>query len=335
VARRSWIRELARRRPRAAGSAARRHAGVGGDTEWELRSWRPEDGESALARELESADAVVTMSWDADTPPAPRMRLLQLPGAGLDGIDFSAVPPRAAVCNVYEHEIGIAEYLVLAMLEWEIALARMDRELRRGRWSDGFAMECPLHGELMGKRVGFIGYGRIARETARRLRPFGVRLLARTRSPHKADEHVDDVAGMDRLSEMLAVCDYVVVACPLTEETRGIVDRRALASMKSDGVLLNVARGDVVDEDALYAALRDERIGGAVIDTWYRYPEGPSDVPCYPSKHPFHTLDNVIMTPHASGWSAGLLTRRARVIAANLDRLARGEALLNVARPAI
>jgi phosphoglycerate dehydrogenase-like enzyme len=296
---------------------------------WVVRVVGPGDGPEAFAEALADADAVVTMSWRAAYPRPQRLRLIQLPGAGFDAVDFDAVPPSAAVCNVYEHEIGIAEYLLLAMLEWEIRLARMDADLRRGRWTASFVADAPLHGELFAKTVGFVGYGRIARETARRLKAFGVRTLACTRTPSRGDEHVDEIDGMDGLHAMLARADYAVFTCPLTEHTRGLVDAGALDALGPGGVLLNVARGAVVDEDALWEAVSGRRIAGAVIDTWYQYPATGSDT-AHPSKHPFGALDNVIMSPHASGWSAGLLDRRWAVMSENLERLARGDELVNV-----
>lgn len=303
---------------------------------WEIVAWHPRDGEEALARLLGEADAYISMSWSADMPPAPRLRLLQLPGAGLDRIDFDALPAHTTVCNVYEHEIGIAEYLVLGMLEWEIRLARMDAELRRGLWLRGFVNDAPLHGELYGKQVGFIGYGHIARATAERLRAFGVSVRACTRTPGKASGGPDRVDSMAALDDMLAAVDYVVVTCPLSPETRGLVDAARLARMRPEAVLLNVARGEVVAERDLYEALAERRIGGAIIDTWYRYPggvdAGEGTRECLPSAYPFHELDNVIMSPHASGWSAGLMRRRMNVIADNLNRLRDGRPLSNVAR---
>ena len=246
-------------------------------------------------------------------------------------MDFSALPAQATVCNVYEHEIGIAEYIVLGLLEWEIRLSRMDAELRQGLWLRSFVSDAPLHGELFGKQVGFIGYGRIARAAAHRLRAFGVSVHACTRTPASANEDVDHIAGMGALDDMLASSHYVVVTCPLTDETRGLVDARSLARMSPDAVLVNVARGEVVVEKDLYEALAERRIGGAIIDTWYRYPEGAEHPQCLPSAYPFHELDNVIMSPHASGWSAGLMRRRMAVVADNLNGLAEGRALLNVA----
>ena len=305
---------------------------------WTVITGRHADPPAVLADRLAVADVAVTQYWTSQLPPAPRLRLLQLPGAGFDAIEFAAVPAGCAVCNVYEHEVGISEYIVAALLEREIRIARMDATLRRGEWRYGFVLGAPLHGELHGKTVGFVGFGRIARATARRLAPFGVRVAARTRSPDPGGagaELVADLAGIDRLDDMLPGVDYLVITCPLNDATRGLVDARRLALLRPDAVVVNVARGPIVDEEALYAACRDRIIGGAVIDTWYRYPDpsGGEGGRCLPSRYPFETLANVAMTPHASGWSAGLLERRWTVIAENVLRLARGDPLLNVLRP--
>lgn len=309
-------------------------------TGWTVTAGRHSDPPEILASRLAVADAVVTQYWTAALPPAPGLRLLQLPGAGFDEIDFEAVPAPCAVCNVYEHEIGISEYVVAALLGREVRIPRMDAALRRGEWRHGFVLGAPLHGELHGRTVGFVGYGRIARETARRLAPFGVRLAARTRSPDPSapgSELVADLAGIDRLDDMLPEVDYLVIACPLNDATRGLIDGRRLGLLRDTAVVVNVSRGPIVDEEALYAACRDGTIGGAIIDTWYRYPDpsGGTGQRCLPSRFPFETLANVVMTPHASGWSAGLLDRRWSVIAENLRRLERGEPLRNVLRPPV
>ena len=297
------------------------------ETDWEIVAAAP--GERAAA--LRDADACISMAWptgDSDGT-APRLRLVQLPGAGLDMIDGAKVPGQAAVCNVFELEIGIAEYVLAVMLEHEIGIARLERRFRAGDWTDSLYVGAGVHGELLGRTLGIVGYGRIGRETAKRATAFGMRTLAANRTPGKTDEWVDTVVGMDRLDEVLAAADYLLVACPLDETTRGLIDGAALARMPAHAVVINVARGPVIDEDALFDALKERRIGGAVIDTWYTYPSGGNPY-VFPSRHPFQALDNVMMTPHVSGWSRGLLPRRFRVIAQNLNRLARGEPLLNL-----
>ena len=103
-----------------------------------------------------------------------------------------------------------------------------------------------------------------------------------------------------------------------------------LRLMKPTAVLVNVARAEIVDEDALYRALADERLGGAALDVWYRYPREAGPTP--PARRPFHELANVLMTPHVSGWTEGMLDARAKLIAENIERTARGEPPLNLIR---
>jgi phosphoglycerate dehydrogenase-like enzyme len=119
---------------------------------------------------------------------------------------------------------------------------------------------------------------------------------------------------------------------PLTTETKGIVGAEAFAAMRPTAVVLNVGRGPTVDERALYEALRTNRIAGAVIDTWYQYPE-PGHANVLPSSLPFHELPNVIMTPHMSGWTQGTIRRRQETIAGNVMRRARGEPCVHVVGP--
>jgi phosphoglycerate dehydrogenase-like enzyme len=294
--------------------------------------WRivpvPEGSDRAtVTAAFAEADAIFTHRFDGELPPAPRLKLLQVPGAGYDPIDLAAVPKGCAVCNVHEHETGIAEYVLLGMLEWTIGMAAMDGQLRRRDWT-GSALKGPFHPELAGKTLGIVGFGHIGREVARRARAFGMRIGAITRTP-RPSELVDWAAPMSALDARLPDCDFVLIACPLNAETRGLVDARRLALMKRSAVLVNVARGDIVAEDALYEALRDRVISGAVLDTWYVYPAAEEPAP-NPSRRDFHTLENVIMTPHASGWTDKLLDRRWRVMAQNLDRIAAGQELRNI-----
>ena len=300
--------------------------------QWSIATGSHRQDPSILAEQLSDADAAVTQYWSQDTPPAPKLKLIQLPGAGFDAIDFSAVPEGCAVCNVFEHEIGIAEYIVHALLHVEIRLSEMDKNLRTGQWLDGFVSGAPYHGELYGKRAGFIGYGHIAREAAKRLRAFGMAVSARTRSPSKVDDWVDDVGSMDELDTMLETARYVIVTCPLNDDTRGLIDHRRLALMGPRSVLINVARGPIVDEAALYRALSERQIEHAIIDTWYQYPDPMAglDNHCPPSQFPFASLDNVTMSSHASGWTDALFNRRFAVIASNVERLASGDTLTNV-----
>ena len=288
---------------------------------------------AVYARALADADAMISMVWTRDMPSAPRLKLIHLPGAGTDEIDFAALPPYTSVCNAYEHEIGISEYVLAAMLEWEIRLQRMDAAMRRDEWY-GSWLCGPLHGEIYGKTLGIVGYGRIGQEAARRARAFGMEVVSCSRTARAGDGLVASVLPMSELHGLLSASDYVLISLPLDAATRGAIDAAALAAMRPDGVIINVCRGAVIDEEALYTALRDKRIGGAVIDTWYRYPERGQRYQS-PSRFPFRELDNVLMSGHASAWTTGLLPRRCRIIAQNLDRTARGEPLINCVRQGV
>jgi phosphoglycerate dehydrogenase-like enzyme len=114
----------------------------------------------------------------------------------------------------------------------------------------------------------------------------------------------------------------------VTPETRGLIGARELALKKRSAMLVNVARGEIVDEDALYEALAGGRLAGAALDVWYRYPAAPG--PTLPARRPFHELPNVLMTPHVSGWTEGMLEARAAVIAGPIERVARGEPPVNL-----
>ena len=298
-------------------------------THWTVGVANHED-RNELEYKLLDADAVISMNWPKDMPAAPKLKLLQLPGAGTDDIVFEAVPAQAAVCNVFEHEIGIAEYVLSAMLQWTIGIPRMDAAIRRGEWF-GSHLSGPRHGELYGQTLALIGYGRIGQEVARRAHAFGMSVLACSRTPRAGDGFVNEVRPMRVLNTVLAEADFIVLALPLDASTTNLIDERRIAKMKPAAYIVNVARGALINENALYEACRDRRIGGAAIDTWYRYPANGRIGE--PSSLPFRELDNVIMTPHGSGWTHALLPRRCRLIAQNLDRLARGEPLLNVVRP--
>jgi phosphoglycerate dehydrogenase-like enzyme len=134
---------------------------------------------------------------------------------------------------------------------------------------------------------------------------------------------VDFIGGPERIDDVLRQSDYLAITLSLSPETRGLIDARRLGLMKPSAILVNVARAEIIDEKALYEALANGGIVGAALDVWYRYPTAAG--PVRPSTAPFHTLDNVIMTPHISGWTEDMLDARANLIAENIARTARGQ----------
>jgi phosphoglycerate dehydrogenase-like enzyme len=284
-------------------------------------------------RAFAEAEVLVSVDFDASLPPMPQLRLVHVPAAGLDALELAAVPDGCRVCNVFEHEIGISEYVMAAMLHDVVDLAGKSARFKAGSWAESPRLAAPFRPELAGKTVGSIGYGHIGRAIARRAKAFGMRVMALARTRRDLDPPPDWLGEPAQLPALLEASDFVVVACPLNDTTRSMIGPAEFARMRPEAVLINVARGPIVDEDALYQALLTRTIRGAVLDTWYRYP-GPGDPDAPPSRHPFHELDNVVMTPHCSGWTEGLMERRFAVIADNIERLRDGRPLLNQVHPA-
>lgn len=254
-------------------------------------------------------------------------RLFQVAGAGTDAVDTALLPAGCALCNVYGHEPAIAEYVMAALLARHVPLAAADRQLRRGDWHHWAGNPAGLRGEIGGETLGILGFGHIGRAVAARAAAFGMRVEVANRSPVEA-ANLARAWPLDRLAEMAAGLDVLLNTLPLTEGTRGLIGAEVLAALPSRAIVMNVGRGPVIDERALYGALRDGRIAGAVIDTWYVYPDAATPAPL-PSALPFHELPNVVMTPHMSGWTQGTIDRRRAAMAENVNRLARGAPLLD------
>ncbi len=299
--------------------------------DWRITTWHPDEdpvaGFAALAME---ADAIIGGAIPLDPwPETPKLKLFQIPWTGHEWTGPGRMPRGVPVCNVFEHETSIAEYVLLAMLEWKIGLRHMDAEFRSHGWGGRQVADGRVHGEVRGATVGIIGYGHIGHEVAVRARAFGMNVVGIRRSQPSCPPELEWLGTMERLDELLSVSDFVVVACDLNAETRGLMNAGRLARMKPDGVIINVARGKVIDEAALFAALKEQRIGGAVIDVWYNYNQ-PGKPEVSPANFPFQELGNVICSGHECGWTEEQIGRRWDFVAANLARVARGEAPENL-----
>ena len=293
------------------------------------------DADDEIAPFIAGTQVLVTNMFSARLgQEATDLRLIQLPGSGFDRIDFDAVPPGTQVAVCFEHQRGIAEFVLMSAMVLSRRLFDYDRRLRNGDWTTSMiAGDVPAH-ELGGRTIGVIGYGRIGREVGRLARQFGMRVMALNRSATAPAEAEPDVMlGPEDLHTLLKESDVVVIAIPLSDASRGIIGAAEFDVMKPGAILINPARGAIVDEEALYHALSDKRIAGAAIDVWYQYPSMGSDQ-VWPSRFPMHELDNVVMTPHISGYTDEMARGRLREIAANIDRLARGERLNNRIGPA-
>jgi phosphoglycerate dehydrogenase-like enzyme len=280
---------------------------------------------------IRAADVIVGWPLTAEIASnAHRVRLLQVAGAGVDGLPFELLRPGVSVANTFHHETSIAEHIVMAMLVLTRRPAEYDARLRTGDWWDSCIWgEPPNLSVLDGRTALFLGLGHIASETARRTRAFGLHNIGVSRSPGKDLPSFDRIVGYDHWRDELPGADFVVPCCPLTSGTEGLIGAPEFALMQRGACLINTARGPVVEEKALYEALRDHRIAGAAIDVWYRYPADAGER-CLPSDYPFHELPNVLMTPHVSGWTERTVEGRMTDIAENINRLADGRPLINV-----
>jgi len=288
------------------------------------------DPKELNAQSAANADIVVSNHWRADYPRPARAKLMQSVATGIDLIDLASLPRGVPVCNVFGHETAIAEYVLMVMLAWAHRFREIEGEFRiRASWDSSWVKSGEPHGEIRGKTLGIIGFGRVGREVARRAAAFGCRILAVNRTAREAGDGVERVYPLTEIDSALPQCDIVVLATALGPETENLIDAPRLALMKRSAFLINIGRGAVIDEDAVYAALRDRTIAGAALDVWWQYPNA-AEPERRGSRHPFEKLPNVIMTPHNSGWTDGMNARRWAEIADNLNRFVRGEKPLNV-----
>jgi D-2-hydroxyacid dehydrogenase (NADP+) len=255
---------------------------------------------------------------------APCLRWVHHAAAGVDGVPLEALPPQVVVTSGKgPMAVSVAEHALSLML----ALARLlpeairDQQAQHWRPGGGLAFVDRVR-DLHGRTVLILGVGTTGRELARICKlGFGMRVLgfARTRRDHP---HVDAYIERAGLAAALGEADFVCVALALTRETHHLVDAAALAAMKPTACLVNVARGELVDEHALVAALQERRIAGAGLDSF--------EVEPLPPEHPLWRLPNVLITPHRTPGSDGFWAHYADFLAENIRRFGDGAPLLGV-----
>jgi len=270
--------------------------------------------ERELLRDAEIATGIELSGEALDW--ADRLELFACVYAGTGHLDLDAFTARdVSVTNAAGvHSHNIAEYVTGAM----IMMARrfpeaIDRQRRR-EWRSFQSRE--LHGAT----VAVVGLGAIGTTVVDRLQAFGMETVGVRYSPGKGGP-TDEVVGFDAIHEAVADAAYVVLACPLTETTAGLIDADVFRTMGPETILVNIARGPVVDTDALLDALQTNAVGGAVLDV--------TDPEPLPADHPLWGMGNVVITPHNAGHTPAYFDRCADILAENVDRLADGEALRN------
>ncbi len=299
--------------------------------EW---SYADPGDEDAIVSGLPGCDVYLGVIFKKKmTAAADSLKMIALHAAGYEKIDPESVPDGVVVVNAYEHEAPIAEWVMMAAEVLDHQVIEADHRLRKNDWGM-WIFRRPPYRELMGRTMGVVGLGHIGRRVLKLARAYDMRLIAVSRTAPSAQD-VDALglawAGSESdLDKLMADADFVVVSTPLLASTTGLIGKRQIDQMKPDAYIINPSRGPIIDETALYGALREGKIGGAALDVWWQYPDGPDDHTTRPSKYPFHELENVLMTPHISGGTYGTSERRSKVVAENINRLYRGEPLINV-----
>ena len=262
----------------------------------------------------------------------PDLHTLVIPYAGLPGRtrDLLADHPQLAVHNLHHNAAPTAELAITLMLAAAKCILPFDAALRQGDWRPRY--EPPKARTLSGLRALVLGYGAVGRRVARSCRALGmeVEAIRRTGAGAAGTEDGCRIHGRDALDACLARADVVHICLPATATTNGLFDARRLGLLPMGATLVNVGRGSIVAEDALYEALAEGRLGAAGLDVWYAYPgrnEDRANTP--PATRPFHELDNVVMSPHRAGLTRENEPERARCLARLLAQAGRGETLDN------
>jgi phosphoglycerate dehydrogenase-like enzyme len=256
----------------------------------------------------------------AAIPPARRARWIHSLWTGVDNVlcpEVLASPlPLTNGRGVFRRPL--AEWTIGAMLYFAYRMRRMIRQQQAGVW-EAFTTE-----EIQGKTLGIVGYGGIGSTAAELARPFGVRIAALRRRPElfQQDALVDQSFAPAQLNDLMAASDYVLLAAPLTDDTRGMIGAAQIAAMKPTGVLINVGRGAVVDEPALIEALESGKIRGAALDVFTTEP--------LPAGHPFYKMENVLLSPHTADHVQDFIHLAVEVFLENLRRFRADEPLLNL-----
>ena len=221
------------------------------------------------------------------------------------------------------HGPVVAEHAIAVMLALAKRLPQAARYQARKQWSQAeLWREHPRPREVAGASVAVIGMGNIGREFTSRAKALGMTVLAVREDPVKGSDGADAVFGANQLEEVLPQADYILLCPPVTPATERMIDQTRLEKMKPEAYVINVSRGDLIDEPALLRALQERRIAGAALDVFEKEP--------LPSNSPFWELDNVLITPHTAAVTEKLWERHYLLIAENLKRFLSGQPLLNL-----
>ena len=282
-------------------------------------------------REQSLENATALLSWNFPREILPQeysklqhVTLIQLVTAGVDHMPFADLPTHMSIAsNAGAYAIPMAEHNLAMTLALAKRLLIEHQKLRNGIFDD-----TTLNRSLYGATAGIIGFGGTGRATARLMRAFGMHIFAINQSG-TSTEQVDFIGTLQDVERVLRACDVVVISLPLTRATKGLIGKKELAWMKPDAILVNTARGAIIDEEALYTHLKSHPTFMAGIDTWWIEPlrGGP-----FRMDYPFLELPNVLGSPHNSAVVSNILLEATRQAAENIKHFLEGEKVIGIVR---
>jgi phosphoglycerate dehydrogenase-like enzyme len=277
----------------------------------------PEDQQVEAVRDADFIMAFRAKLTDRILRSAKKARLVQILSAGYDSINLKLLRELKIPCanNGGANSWAVADHAVLAMLSLYRRVAAADRTVREGRWNA--AIDGMNTFEMAGKVVGVLGFGNIGQKVARRVQAFDATVQYYDKFPLAPERERELKAKRVSLEELFRTSDIISCHAPLTNETRHVVNRERLATMKPTAIIVNTSRGPVVDEAALTEALQQKRIAGAGIDVFEKEPVDPGN--------PLLKLENVVVSPHSAGTTWDTWFRRADFAYKNMKRVWDGQ----------
>ena len=318
--------------PREPGSASDRESDR---TAWEvLESSLDQDVEIITGLDLpQPADYHILISGRPSAEQieaSPNLHTLLIPWAGLPDVTAELMGdyPNIAIHNLHHNAVTTAETALTLMMAASKYLLPIERAFRSLDWRPRYAPNPAI--TLNGKTALILGYGSIGQHVGRVCTALGMHILATRRDPTQPTDAPGEVHPPGALHSLLPQANVLIITLPLTDETRGLISGRELELLPDKAVLVNVGRGSVVDQHALYNALKSGKLHSAGLDVWYNYPpDEDSRAHHPPADFPFHELDNIVMSPHRGGGSAEIEVRRMEHLAAFLNQAAAKKLLPN------
>ena len=261
------------------------------------------------------------------------LKCIQVPWTGVDKLNFPLLKEyNITVCNSHSNSSVVAEHAVAMLFDAAKKISYHDKNMRKGVWNrpspTNTSPITPFSKKISNTNIGIVGFGSIGSDIHQMLGGFNCNFKVFSRSSKENLDANTIHYDSNEILNQLSTLDFVFISVALTENTREIVNHSFLDAMKNDAILINISRGEVIDQNALFNALKSNSIAFAAIDTWYNYPNKENPI-VFPSKeNDFHTLDNIVMSPHRAGMVEGGFPHLDDAIQ-NINKLYNNEPLIN------